>query len=65
MLRNGVDMAYLLLCIDDMVLTASSTNLLHDVIARLKMAFTIKDMGPLRYFLGIDMRWDHHGFFLS
>jgi hypothetical protein len=56
--RNGADMAYLLLYIDDMVLTASSSVLLQNIIDRLKTAFAIKDMGPVHYFLGIEVRRD-------
>jgi hypothetical protein len=44
-LRMGIGMAYLLLYIDTMVLTASSTELLHHIIAKLKSAFTMEDMG--------------------
>ena len=58
-------MAYLLLYVDDMVLTASSTDLLNFIIAKLKSAFAIKDMGSVRYFLGITVRRDNDGFFLS
>jgi hypothetical protein len=50
---------------DDMVLTASSTTLLRDFINKLKSAFAIKDMGPLAYFLGVDMQHTSDGFFLS
>ncbi|RLM60750.1 putative mitochondrial protein [Panicum miliaceum] len=58
-------MAYLLLYVDDMVLTASSSVLLQNIVDRLKTAFAIKDMGPVHYFLGLDVRRDSTGFFLS
>lgn len=35
-LRQGLDMAYLLLYVDDMILSASSTALLQHIVARLK-----------------------------
>ncbi|WVZ64439.1 hypothetical protein U9M48_013949 [Paspalum notatum var. saurae] len=63
--RDGHAMAYLLLYVDDMVLMASSTDLLNFIIAKLKSAFAIKDMGSVRYFLGITVRRDNDGFFLS
>jgi hypothetical protein len=44
--RNGAT-AYLLLYVDDMILSASSVQLLRHVIARLHDAFAVKDMGPL------------------
>jgi hypothetical protein len=58
-------MAYLLLYVDDMILSASSTALLQQIIARLKSEFAVKDMGALSYFLGIDVHRSSDGFFLS
>jgi hypothetical protein len=48
-----------------MILSASSASLLQHVIARLRDAFKVKDMGPVRHFLGINVRRNHAGFFLS
>jgi hypothetical protein len=45
--------------------TASISSLLQRIISHLKTAFAIKNMGPIRYFLGIDVRRDSDGFFLS
>jgi len=50
---RGTEKVYLLLYVDDIVLTASSQQLLHRVIAALKKEFAIKDLGPLHHFLGI------------
>ncbi|XP_025815699.1 uncharacterized protein LOC112892801 [Panicum hallii] len=58
-------MAYLLLYIDDMILSASSTSLLQQIITKLKFEFAVKDMGALQYFLSIDVQRTDHGFFLS
>jgi hypothetical protein len=58
-------MAYLLLYIDDMILSASSSELLRQIIARLRSAFAVKDLGPVSYFLGVDVRRNTSGFFLS
>jgi hypothetical protein len=46
-LRTPVGTAYLLLYVDDMVLSASTTTLLHRLINQLRSAFAVKDMGPL------------------
>jgi hypothetical protein len=54
----------LLLYVDDIVLTASSTTLLHHIIHQLRGAFAMKDLGPLSYFLGIQVRRTSKGFFL-
>jgi hypothetical protein len=63
--KNGNDMAYLLLYVDDMILSASTTALLCHFITSLKTAFTVKDMGPVSYFLGIDVQRHADGFVLS
>ena len=63
--RDSDQMAYLLLYVDDMVLSASTTSLLQHIIMRLRSAFAVKDMGPLQYFLGIDVKRNKDGFFLS
>ncbi|GKC93519.1 ribonuclease H-like domain-containing protein, partial [Tanacetum coccineum] len=50
-LYYGMDIAYLLLYVDDIVLTASSETLLQQIIASLHMEFSMMDMGSLNYFL--------------
>jgi hypothetical protein len=44
---------FLLLYVDDIVLTASSTRLLERITASLRSEFALTDMGSLHYFLGI------------
>ncbi|GKC78763.1 ribonuclease H-like domain-containing protein [Tanacetum coccineum] len=51
--RKGSDTAYLLLYVDDIVLTASSTALLQRIIASLHAEFSMTDLGPLNYFLEV------------
>ncbi|GJV84375.1 ribonuclease H-like domain-containing protein, partial [Tanacetum coccineum] len=50
---EGTDTAYLLLYVDDIILTASSTSLLQKIISSLHGEFSMTDIGPLNYFLGI------------
>ena len=50
--QRGSDTAYLLLYVDDIVLTASSTNLLWRIISALQREFAMKDLGELHHFLG-------------
>jgi hypothetical protein len=45
--RRGSDTVYLLLYVDDIILTASGTELLHRTISALQREFTMKDLGPL------------------
>ncbi|XP_026429121.1 uncharacterized protein LOC113325107 [Papaver somniferum] len=47
------DTAYLLLYVDDIVLTASNNTLLHRFIDLMKREFAMSDLGPLHHFLGI------------
>nr|GEX10446.1 hypothetical protein [Tanacetum cinerariifolium] len=50
--RLGDDTAFLLLYVDDTVLTASSDHLLQQIIASLHREFSMTDLGALNYFLG-------------
>ncbi|GKC29598.1 ribonuclease H-like domain-containing protein [Tanacetum coccineum] len=59
------DTAYLLLYVDDIVLTASSSDLLHRIISSLHQEFAMTDLGSLNYFLGISVTRDSSGMFLS
>jgi transposase InsO family protein len=47
--------AYLLLYVDDIVLTSNSTSYLDSLILQLRMVFDLKDLGPLHYFLGLQV----------
>ena len=63
--RRGPDMAYLLLYVDDIILTASSSTLLHSLIGSLHSEFIMTDMGDLHYFLGISVKRSKDCLFLS
>ncbi|KAJ0519331.1 putative RNA-directed DNA polymerase [Helianthus annuus] len=62
---KGADTAYLLLYVDDIVLTAFSTALLNNIIQTLSREFAMTDLGALHYFLGIKVSRHSHGLFLS
>jgi hypothetical protein len=51
--RCGNDIVYLVLHIDDIVLMASSADLLRCTIVALQREFAMKDLGHLHYFLSI------------
>ena len=57
-------MAYLLLYVDDIMLTASSSQLMQRIITKLKDEFPMIDSGTLSYFLGISTNFDKYGVFL-
>ncbi|GJW18265.1 ribonuclease H-like domain-containing protein, partial [Tanacetum coccineum] len=51
--HRGPDTAYLLLYVDDIILIASSIGLLQRIISSLHSEFSMTNLGPLNYFLGI------------
>jgi hypothetical protein len=63
--QHGSDMAYLLLYVDNIVLTASSDQLLRRIISALIAEFCMKDMGPLHHFLGMSVTSHNDKLFLS
>jgi len=63
--KRGSDVAYLLLYVDDIILTASSTELLGRIISALQHEFSMKDLGDLHYFLGMQVQRRDDGLFLS
>jgi hypothetical protein len=61
---HGDDTVYLLLYVDDIVLTTSTANLLQRTIVALQREFAIKDLGPLHHFLAITIELRPQGLFL-
>jgi hypothetical protein len=61
--RRGDDIVYLLY-VDDIVLTASTADLLQRTIIALQREFAIKDLGPLHHFLDITAERRPWGLFL-
>jgi hypothetical protein len=62
--RHGSDTVYLLLYVDDIILTASSTELLRRTIFALQQEFAMKNLGPLHHFIGITVERRPNGLFL-
>ena len=58
-------MAFLLLYVDDIVLTGSSTSFLQRIISALHQEFSMIDMGPLHHFLGVTVERRDDRLFLS
>ena len=58
-------MAFLLLYVDDIVLTASSLSFLQRIITALRREFSMTDMGPLHHFLGVSVQRHGDSLFLS
>ncbi|KAG7584280.1 Reverse transcriptase RNA-dependent DNA polymerase [Arabidopsis suecica] len=55
----------LLLYVDDMVLTGNDSGLVSKLLSKLNEKFMMKDMGPLKYFLGIQAQFTPKGLFLN
>jgi hypothetical protein len=55
----------LLLYVDDMIITGDDLEYIAFVKARLSEQFLMSDLGPLRYFLGIEFSSSSEGFYLS
>jgi hypothetical protein len=63
-LRLGDDLAYLLLYVNDIILTASSSRLLQHVTELLHHEFFMMDLGDLSYFHGVAITRYSKGMFL-
>ena len=63
-LHHGSSIAYLLVYVDDIILTANSTTTLELLIRSLKSEFSMSDLGALHHFLGINVSPNTSGFFL-
>nr|GEX66939.1 ribonuclease H-like domain-containing protein [Tanacetum cinerariifolium] len=63
--HKGPDTSYLLLHVDYIILTASSTSLLQRIISSSHAVFAMTNLGPLNYFLVISATRTTSGIFLS
>ncbi|GKU90667.1 hypothetical protein SLEP1_g4634 [Rubroshorea leprosula] len=64
-LSRGASCVYVLVYVDDMVITGSSPQLINQVKEFLFSQFRLKDLGPLKYFLGIEVASSPQGLYLS
>lgn len=66
-LHTPTTTSYILLYVDDIILTASSTNLLDSIINKMQSEFAMKDLEPFSHshFLGIHLTPSSSGIFLS
>lgn len=64
-LNVGTNLLYLLVYVDDIIITGNSNDLVSQVVACLAQRFSLKDLGPLSYFLGVEVVPHLHGLLLS
>lgn len=63
--RKGDLTAYLILYVDDIIVTASTDTLRQTIISLLKSEFPMTDSGRISSFLGISAKFNEKGLFLS
>ncbi|GJV18424.1 reverse transcriptase domain-containing protein [Tanacetum coccineum] len=62
--RHGV-ITYVLIYIDDIIIASSCTSTTNNLLGSLQADFVVKDLGPLSYFLGIEVVPIESGLLLS
>lgn len=63
--HQGTDLIYLLLYVDDMILTGNNEALIERLLQQLSGEFRMKDMGDIHYFLGIQVHHTKDGLFMN
>lgn len=56
---------YILVYVDDILITSNESSNITMLVATLAKEFSLKDLGPLHYFLGIEVTLTKRGMFLS
>ncbi|OMO84630.1 Reverse transcriptase, RNA-dependent DNA polymerase [Corchorus capsularis] len=56
---------YMLVYVDDIIVTGNDSHFLHKFIHALSDKFSLKDLGTLNYFLGVQVQSTSQGLFLS
>uniref|UniRef100_A0A2N9H958 Reverse transcriptase Ty1/copia-type domain-containing protein n=1 Tax=Fagus sylvatica TaxID=28930 RepID=A0A2N9H958_FAGSY len=62
---QGSTLCYFLVYVDDLVITGNNSIFVASIIKQLGDMFSLKDMGSLHFFLGIEVIPTHTGLFLS
>ena len=63
-LRHGTFLVYLLLYVDDIIITGNNSTFVSSIIKLLGVDFDLKDLGLLHYFLGLQIDYTSTGFFV-
>lgn len=63
--HRGACLLYLLVYVDDIIITRNHDPSIHRLIERLKTEFAIKDLGKLSYFLCLEVTYTDDGLILS
>nr|KYP32233.1 Retrovirus-related Pol polyprotein from transposon TNT 1-94 [Cajanus cajan] len=52
---------YILVYVDDIIITSNNSSILHTLVSQLHSVFSLKDLGDLDYFLGIEVKTQSDG----
>ena len=63
-LHHNTFVVYLLLYVDDIIITGNSPSFIAHIVSRLGAAFDLKDLGPLKHFLGLQIEYTSQGLFV-
>ena len=63
--RSGHGITILLLYVDDMIIASDDMQGIHDLKRFLSRKFEMKDLGPLNYFLGLEVSSSTDGYYLT
>ncbi|RVW23488.1 Retrovirus-related Pol polyprotein from transposon RE1 [Vitis vinifera] len=64
-LRKGQSIVLLLIYVDDIIVTSNDNNIISDLISTMSSDFSLKDLGSLHYFLGLEVKYLPNGLFVS
>ncbi|CAN6722330.1 unnamed protein product [Malus baccata var. baccata] len=63
--KRTPDLVFILVYVDDILVTGPNSQACRDTIFQLSALFPIKDLGPLHFFLGIEVKRSSSGIFIS
>ncbi|KAM2004081.1 hypothetical protein ACFX15_027573 [Malus domestica] len=61
---NGPQLVIVLVYVDDILVTGPNSHLCHQFIQQLSNRFPVKDLGPLSYFMGLEVQRSSKGIFI-
>ncbi|KAA3481860.1 putative LRR receptor-like serine/threonine-protein kinase [Gossypium australe] len=65
LLANEFELLYVLVYVDNIIITGSASQAIDQFVNKLDEQFSLKDLGKLSYFLGVQVNYTHDGIFLS